>query len=168
MGDGGAMKIFFNAVIYAFCLLLCDAVSAADVLRVVCFKYPPNLVDDRLGASAGTPKGAIVNVWENYIGPKAGLKIQWIGPVPFSRAMKMLESGEADAIQHLSKTPDREAKFIFSKKPIMWGRSGLLLLKSDPIVGIKDLSMIGDRKIAIIGDGYLPPFLLNNRKTAEY
>jgi hypothetical protein len=144
-------------------MLICPAASADDVLRVVCFQYPPNLVVDKLGAAPGAPKGAIARVWIDYIAPMAGVRIQWIGPVPFSRAMKMLEDGSADAIQHLSRTPEREAKFIFSKKPIMWGRSGLLVLKSDSLSGVSGIQQIKDKKIAIIGEGYLPPFIIQNR-----
>lgn len=152
-------------ILAAFAVLSLPAsdVSAEDVLRVVCFQYPPNLVSDRLGAAPGSPKGAIAKVWENYIAPRAGVKILWIGPVPFSRAMKMLEDGEADAIQHLSKTPEREAKFIFSRKPIMWDRSGILVQKSEMLNAVTDVSQLRDRKIAMIGKGYLPPFMVRNR-----
>ena len=155
--------IRFAALTLVAVISLCASLYADDVIRVVCFHYPPNLVADRLRAAPGTPEGAIVRVWEDYIAPKAGLKVQWIGPVPFSRAMKMLEDGQADAIQHLSRTPDREEKFIFSKKPIMWGRSGILVLKSEPLNAVTDVTQLDEKKIVIIGNGYLPPFMVRNR-----
>ena len=155
------MILFVTAAVFG---ILPGSLSAEQVLRVVCFHYPPNLISDRLGAAPGARKGAIARVWEDYIAPKAGVKIQWIGPVPFSRAMKMLEYGEADAIQHLSKTPERETKFIFSKKPIMWDRSGILVLKSEKLNAVTDVSQLKDRKIAMIGKGYLPPFMVKNRE----
>ncbi|MGL4369370.1 MAG: substrate-binding periplasmic protein, partial [Spirochaetota bacterium] len=104
---------------------------------------------------------------ENYIAPQAGVKIQWLGPYPFSRAMSMLEDGEADAIQHLSRTADREAKFIFSTKPIMWGRQGLVVQKDEKITSISSVSQLKDKKIAMIGDGYLAPFYQKNRKKIQ-
>ena len=157
------MKIRDAILAFFGVMAFCPAVCADDVLRVVCFEYPPNLVADRLGAVPGSPKGAIARVWEDYIAPKAGVKIQWIGPVPFSRAMKMLEDGQADAIQHLSRTSEREAKFIFSRKPIMWGRSGILVLKSEPLNAVTDVSQLEEKKIVIIGNGYIPPFMVKNR-----
>lgn len=139
-----------------------------DVVRVACFSYPPNLITDRLGAEPGRPKGAIVQVWENYIAPEAGIKIEWIGPYPFTRAMAMLESGEADAIQHLSRTPDRTARFIFSDKPVMWGRQGILVLKSEKSRELRKPAELGSRKIAMIGDGYLAPFLRQNKNEINF
>ena len=152
---------------FSICLSLIILVSsyakAQERVRIVTFLWPPNMITDKLGAKPGQPKGAIVQVWENYIAPKAGIKIEWLGPYPFSRAMSMLESGEADAIQHLSKTPEREKKFIFSTKPIMRGRQGLVVLKNEKMNAITSVQQIKDKPIAMIGEGYLAPFYLQNK-----
>lgn len=161
------MKFWIILISLLITTLTSSLSQTKDVVRVACFSYPPNLITDRLGAEPGRPKGAIVQVWENYIAPEAGIKIQWVGPYPFTRAMAMLESGEADAIQHLSKTPDRLARFTFSDKPIMWGRQGIVVLKSERLREIRQPGEFGSRKIAMIGDGYLAPFLLRNKQKID-
>ncbi|MDR3669832.1 MAG: transporter substrate-binding domain-containing protein [Holophaga sp.] len=144
---------------------LAPSLGAKVVFRIAYWPYPPNLIVDRLGATASAPKGAIVEVWENYIAPKADLEIRWIGPVPFSRALTMVENGEADAVQHLSRTPEREKTFLFSRHPIMWGRQGVVVLAKDPLERIKDLDDVKGKKIGMIRDGYLAPFFQENRRS---
>lgn len=144
---------------------LASSLSAKVVFRIAYWPYPPNLIVDRLGATASAPKGAIVEVWEKYIAPRADLEIRWIGPVPFSRALTMVENGEADAVQHLSRTPEREKIFHFSRHPIMWGRQGVVVLAKDPLERIKALDDVKGKKLGMIGDGYLAPFFQENRKS---
>lgn len=159
-------KTFLTALL----LFISASMYAKDTIRIVYFAYPPNLITTGYGAEPGKPKGAVVQVWENYIAKKADLNIKWIGPFPFSRAMAILEAGEADAIQHLSKTPDREKRFVFSSKPIMWGRQGVLIRAEEPITRIRSINDLEGRKIGMIGDGYLTPFFNDNKKniTFEY
>jgi ABC-type amino acid transport substrate-binding protein len=145
-------------------MIICDSASAKDTVRIVYFSWPPNVITSEHGAEPGKPKGAAVQVWENYIAKKAGVEIKWVGPYPFSRAMAILEAGQADAIQHLSKTPDREKRFIFSSKPIMRGRQGLLVRSDEPMTRIRSVHDLKGKTIGMIGDGYLTPFFNENKK----
>ena len=164
----GPAKMKYSVKVLIACMLFfSSAAFSKDVVKVVCFSYPPNMIVDRFGASPGSPKGPVAQVWENYIAPKADVRIVWVGPYPFSRAMLLLENGEADAIQHLSKTPDREIRFIFSQKPVMWGRQGLVIRTSEKTEKISGVFDLKDRKIAMIGEGYLAPFFRNNRKDLD-
>ena len=161
MGSDIRMRIL--AMLVTACLV--PTLGAREVFRIAYWPYPPNLIVDRLGATDSAPKGAIVQVWENYIAPRADLEIRWIGPVPFSRALAMVEQGEADAVQHLSRTPEREKTFRFSRHPIMRGRQGLVVLAKDPVERIHGLDDLRGRKIGMIGEGYLAPFFQENRNS---
>ena len=151
-----------KCLIGVFFLIFAFSVHAKTVLRVGTWDYPPNMI---IKLENNKPKfsGAIVDVWEKFIAPEAALEIQWIGPLPFPRAMQMLEEGSIDAVQHLSLTPERTKRFIFSKEPIMWGKQGIVVKKDEPLNQITKIDQLRGRTIGMIAQGYLAPFFQNNK-----
>lgn len=135
---------------------------AKTTIRIGTWDYPPNMI---ISTDKEKPsfQDAIVDVWEKYIAPKADLEIVWIGPLPFPRALQMLEEGSIDAVQHLSLTPERAQKFIFSKERIMWGKQGIIVKKDEPLNQITKVEQLKGKAIGMIAQGYLAPFFQNNK-----
>lgn len=148
-------------------LLFASQLYGKAVLRIGTWDYPPNMIIKTSGGKTQF-QGAIVDVWEKYIAPEADLKIVWVGPLPFPRAMLMLEQGTIDAVQHLSLTPDRAEKFVFSKEPIMWGRQGILVKKTEPLEKITKIEELQGKEIGMIAQGYLAPFLLSHKDKINF
>lgn len=149
-------------IIIILLAILASSVNAKTKFRIGTWDYPPNMI---ITMNNGKPQfqGAIVDVWEKYIAPKADLEIVWVGPLPFPRALQMLEEGSIDAVQHLSLTPDRAKKFIFSKERIMWGKQGIIVKKSEPLKEITEVAQLKGKVIGMIAQGYLAPFFQNNK-----
>lgn len=122
-------------------------------IRVVYYSYPPHVFQGPKGL-----QGAAVDVWER-ISKRAGYEIRWVGPIPFRRAQYMLEKGEVDAIIRLSKSPERESKFIFGKTSAMWGQQGITVLKSEPMKEIKSAEDLFGKTLGQIDGGVLPEFI---------
>jgi polar amino acid transport system substrate-binding protein len=150
------MSVYLTLSLVAFLHFLCPPQArAADEVRVVYYNYAPHLITDQLGAKESAPKGPIPDIWEKHIAPAAKLKVKWIGPVPFPRAMAMVESGEADAIDMAAKTPDREPKFIYSSLPIVMSTTGLVVKKSEPLRAIRSIADIGSKSIGLLTNSVL-------------
>ncbi len=158
------MKLYF----LAFVILFAEQVSFAKTkLRIGIWDYPPNLIVSTVHDKAEI-KGAIYDVWSSIIAPHADLEIIWVGPLPFPRALQMLEEGTIDAVQHLSLTAERQSKFQFSKHPIMWGRQDIVVNKKEVLEKIENVEQLKGKNIGMIAQGYLAPFFLNNKSLINF
>ncbi|OFZ29069.1 MAG: hypothetical protein A2622_13335 [Bdellovibrionales bacterium RIFCSPHIGHO2_01_FULL_40_29] len=148
------LNLFLTTILFSTMLM------AADTVKVGYFVYPPHLIPTKNNKA---PIGAAVDVIEKYVAPKAKLKVEWVGPLPYARLLTMLDSGEIDAIGLTVSTPERQKKYHFSKNAPLWGVQGIVALKGaqpDKIAKGEDL------KGKIIGKllgGYLPEFLEKNK-----
>lgn len=133
------------------------ATKTGKKIRVVFYPFAPDLIETKNG-----PQGAAYEVWEN-VSKKVGIPIEWVGPVPYLRALNMLETGKVDAIYRLVRTPEREKKFLFSTQPPFWGKTGITVLKTDPLNKITKDADIHGKKIGWLRGGTPPPFLERNK-----
>lgn len=140
-----------------FCFLLTVAVFG-ETVKIGYFQLAPYVITD---VDGGKPSGIIVDFWEEYIAPSMGIELEWIGPYPFSRMERMLETGEIDTVFLMIKTPPRLEKFIFAEKPFLFMQPGLTLRKDDPMPPIASLEDIYGLKLAYIDGANLPPYLIN-------
>jgi polar amino acid transport system substrate-binding protein len=94
--------------------------------------------------------------------------------VPFSRMLRMLESGEADIGPFLTKTPEREVFAYYPEKPVLIMIPQLVVLKGSPLKQLKTPSDLKGLKIgfatgqtvpAFFKDSGLPPFDLVSGET---
>lgn len=127
--------------------------KALPEIRVVYYSYPPHSFEDDHGL-----KGAAVDVWER-VAKRAGYKVKWVGPIPFRRAQYMLEKGEVDGLVRLSKTEERERRFLYSTTATMWGKQGIAVLKTEPMNEIKNAEVLFGKTIGHIDGGILPDFI---------
>jgi ABC-type amino acid transport substrate-binding protein len=133
------------------------ATPIPDRIRVVYYIYPPHIFIDHTGLT-----GATYEVW-NRLAKRMNVEIEWIGPVPFRRAQYMAETGEADAIMRIAKSPEREARFIFPKKATMWAPQGIVVLKSDPLDKITSADELVGKSLGMFDNGLLPEFIKSHR-----
>ena len=148
-----ALILGFSRALYA------EKIDKAPLnVRVVYYIYPPHIFEED-----GQLRGAATEVWAK-VAQKAGLEIEWIGPVPFRRAQYMLETGEVDAIMRLAKTPEREKLFVYSKEAPMWGHQGIAVLKDEPKNEIRKAEDLYDKTIGMIDGGIVPDFMVGHLK----
>ena len=151
--------------IFFLSLLFIQTNQAADKIKVGYFVYPPHMIQ---GATATAPKGAAVDVMEKIIAPKADIKVEWVGPVPFARLLTMLEAGEIDMIGLSVPNKERLEKFIFTQNAPLWGKQGLLVLKTEPIDSIKSADDLKGKTISKLLKGNLPKFFDENQATIKF
>lgn len=154
-------------ILFAFSLLvlMINTGIAADKIKVGYFVYPPHLIQ---GSDVASPKGAAVDVIEKIIAPKADIKVEWVGPVPFARLLTMLEAGEIDMIGLSVSNKERQEKFIFTQNAPLWGKQGLLVLKSEAIDSIKTPADLKGKTISKLLKGNLPKFFDENQATIKF
>ncbi|QSI78513.1 substrate-binding periplasmic protein [Niveibacterium microcysteis] len=81
--------------------------------RLVTFDYPPFMVAD----SAGQLSGLMIDVVTEAF-KRMGKAVR-IELYPFSRCLAMVEAGDADAMFTIKRTPQREARYLFPKEPVL-------------------------------------------------
>lgn len=154
------MKIYFLLM----CLFLSFTIQAKDKIKVVSFCFPPHVICD----GAKKPFGPTIDVWEKQIAPNADVEIEWVGPVPFIRAMDMVEKGEADAFTFIVSSPDRQIKYLYPKKNHIEGKQGLVVLASEPLSGVTTIDQLKDKAIGKLGAGYIPKFFEENKAAIKF
>ena len=68
----------------------------------------------------------------NAAATRIGVKVKWVA-VPWKRALAMVESGEADAITYISKSPERETwAFFLENNLLSSAKISFIVLKENP------------------------------------
>jgi two-component system, NarL family, sensor histidine kinase EvgS len=140
--------------------LICLASLSAERIKIGYFGLEPFMIDS---GTVGKPTGATIDYYSQYIAPKMGVEIEWIGPYPFTRLQAMLEAHEIDAIAQLTKTAEREKKFLFPATAIAEITTCLILAKDSPIVSVKKPDDLFGKKIGYFETGFVPAFLKNDK-----
>ncbi|MFA5525001.1 MAG: EAL domain-containing protein [Tissierellales bacterium] len=96
----------------------------------------------------GIYKGFNVDIM-NALSIELGIDIELI-PMEWSKAIESLEGREVDFIQGISKTKDREAKFLFVTPTVVNSQSIFVIKETGIITGIEDL--VGKRVALQEGD----------------
>ncbi|MBA4110760.1 MAG: histidine kinase [Leptothrix sp. (in: Bacteria)] len=91
------------------CALACAATAAPQVIRVVTDDaFPPYTFRD----AEGRPAGYLLDLWQLWEA-KTGIPVQFTA-THWGEARRLIDTGEADVIDMMYRTPEREALYDFS------------------------------------------------------
>lgn len=136
------MKCFRQIVATTFALLLGTPAWSAE-LSLVTLEFPPYEY-----AAGGEVKGAAVEIVKETfkrMGQPVTIKV-----LPWARAIKMIEDGDADAIFTAYKTPEREAFADYSKEVVMPQIVSLFVKKDSKISFDGDLAKLSTFKFGTV------------------
>lgn len=113
-------------------------------LRVVGFTYPPFMALDERGKPAG-PMVELVSEALRRMGQPASIEL-----LPLARALLQVETGEAGAMFTVKKTPEREAKYLFSSEPVLF-QDYVIFVSSDSTLAFRgDLNALAMASIGVV------------------
>lgn len=113
-------------------------------LRVVGFPYPPFMALDERGKPAG-PMVELVSEAFRRMGQPASIEL-----LPLARALLQVETGEAGAMFTVKKTPEREAKYLFSSEPVLF-QDYVIFVSSDSTLAFRgDLNALAMSSIGVV------------------
>lgn len=122
-------------------------------LRVVSFPYPPLMVVDAGHAPAGPMVELVARAFQRMEQPAR------IELLPLARALLQMETGAADAMFTVKKTPEREAAYLFSSEPVLQQDYVFFVLREAPQLFRGDLAALAETTIGVVGGtSYGPRF----------
>ncbi len=133
-------------------------------IKIGYFKLEPHIMD----AEGKLPVGATVDLWNDYLAKELDAVIQWAGPIPMLRLLKMLELGEIDAIALLAKNDERAAMFLYPKVEYTTMQPGMAVLKTSGVTKITTPSELYGKTIGYFSGGFLSPFMTDKKLTIGY
>jgi len=133
-------------------------------IRMAVHPVEPYMMAD---PATGGAAGASVDYWVEYIAPRLGYTVELVGVFPIIRLMAMLEKGEIDVAPLFTKTPDREARFLFPETHSADVMGCLMVLPESPIIEVKRREDLFGKRIAYLEGAFLPPLLDHPAITIE-
>lgn len=113
-------------------------------LRVIGFPYPPFMAPDEHGKPAG-PMVELVSEAFRRMGQSASIEL-----LPLARALLLVENGQAAAMFTVKKTPEREAKYLFSSEPVLF-QDYVIFVASDSALAFRgDLKALAMSSIGVV------------------
>lgn len=155
--------------IMLFFLIMCLGLYSQELpakITVVrdCVDYPP-LEFHQNGLLTGFHIEVV-----NEVAASLGIKIEWY-EVPWSRAMKMIELGEANAISYIRKTSEREKWSLFNPNNTLSSSTFCFIIKKEMVEKIKFTGNITEilygRILLVIRDFSLPESITNENPKTE-
>lgn len=143
------VKSLLHAILLMLSLSLCCVqawAQPADTapLRVVGFPYPPFMALDERGKPAG-PMVELVSEAFRRMDQPASIEL-----LPLARALLQVETGEAGAMFTVKKTPEREAKYLFSSEPVLF-QDYVIFVASDSTLTFRgDLNALAMSSIGVV------------------
>jgi polar amino acid transport system substrate-binding protein len=111
---------------------------------LVTFDYPPFMT----GQDGLRPTGMMVDVVTEAF-RRVGVPFK-IELYPVARDLAMIDSGEADAIFSIKKTPEREASYIFSKEPVLTQEYVFFVSRDSRLEFKGDLTALAEASIGVV------------------
>jgi polar amino acid transport system substrate-binding protein len=154
----------FIAAMAMFAPLLAPNVAQAQQsLTMGYFDIPPHVVT----VEDGTPKGAAVSYFEEYIAPHLGLAVVWDSVfTPPSRLMDQLRNGDKDAMIFLGKTKERTA-YLHYPDPYLVVPETLAFKVDHPIDRVSEVSDLHGLSIGFLVAGRIPEALQDDGITFD-
>jgi hypothetical protein len=154
---------FIAAVAMLAPLLAPNVAQAQQSLTMGYFDIPPHVVT----VEDGTPKGAAVSYFEDYIAPHLGLTVVWDSVItPPSRLMDQLRSGDKDAMIFLGKTKERTA-YLHYPDPYLVVPETLAFKVGHPIDRVSEVSDLHGLSIGFLVAGRIPEALQDDGITFD-
>lgn len=155
-----------NIVLRLIVLILAVSLHGQENVVIGIFNLPPYMME--VGHDK-KPGGAAIDFWRTCIAPNTGEKIEIVGAGPFPppRLFTMLEKGEVDVVNNITRVPEREKLFLYSESYLAEISSCLIVRKDSPITKVTRQEDLFDKTIGFIVGGYVPPLLQHERITFD-
>ena len=114
-------------------------------LRVVGFPYPPFMLIDESSKPAGPMVELVAEAFRRMGQP---VRIELL---PLARALLQVETGEAGAMFTVKKTPEREAKYLFSSEPVLFQHYVIFVASESTLAFRGDLNALAMASIGVVG-----------------
>jgi polar amino acid transport system substrate-binding protein len=137
------MKSIFLVICVGLLALATQVFAQPKPVLLVTFDYPPFM-----GTQDNHPQGMMIDVIAEAF-KRMGTPFK-IEVYPLARDLAMLESGEADALFTVKKTPEREASYVFSKEPVLTQDYVFFVTKDSKIEFKGDLNGLADVSVGIV------------------
>ncbi|MBV7534546.1 transporter substrate-binding domain-containing protein [Duganella sp. sic0402] len=118
--------------------------APAEPLRLLSFDLPPFVEARADGAAQGA---AVEMVREIFARMQIGARLQLY---PLARSLAMFDSGQADGIFTVKKTPERMAQYAFSSRPLFTQETMLFVRKDSSIRFNGDLRVLAGRVVGVV------------------
>jgi polar amino acid transport system substrate-binding protein len=118
--------------------------APAEQLRLLSFDLPPFIEAGADGAARGA---AVEMVSEIFARMQIGARLQLY---PLARSLAMFDSGHADGIFTVKKTPERMAQYAFSSRPLLTQETVLFVRNDSPIRFNGDLRVLAGRVVGVV------------------
>jgi len=127
-----------------FCVLFFCSTARAEQYRFVTFHYPPyEFATENLHAEGGIVE--VVKAVMSNLGHQVNIRV-----FPWTRALKMVRTGQADAIFTAYKTPERE-QFLDYSKEILFPQAVYFYKKEGGGANFEgDLKALRSKKIGVV------------------
>ena len=140
-------------------LFLITTVNAQDKIMKVGY-----LLND---TKNGKLNSLLADYFEKKLAPAMGVKIQWIGPLPFSRILVFLKNGELNMFYSMSKNKRREKYILYSDIPSWYDNIPMVIRKKSRLTKINKVNDLYNYKIGYCLDMIKPSFF-NDPKIKVY
>ena len=144
------MTTKLSFIILFLCVFFCSSLNAQK-LEIACDIWPPYQIKTESELS-GFSVELVQKIFDEL-----GIQIDIID-FPWKRAVKMISSGEADALFSANYTKERESFGLYPKEPLVVS-SWVIWVRSDSGIEFKDYLDIDNLKAGIVrGYSYTPAF----------
>jgi len=157
-----------NTIMLFFLIMCLDLYSQVLPAKITvvrdCVDYPP-LEFHQNGLLTGFHIEVV-----NEVATSLGIKIEWC-EVPWSRAMKMVELGDANAITYIGQTAERDKWAIFNSNNVLSSSTFCFIIKKEMAKKIKYTGTISEllngRILLVIRGFALPESIIKENPKTE-
>ncbi len=110
----------------------------------------------------------LADYFGTILGPAMGVKIQWVGPLPFARILSYLKTGEIHMFYCMAKNDKREQFIHYTDQPSWYARIPMLVRRDSPILKIQGVQDLYGYRIGYCRDMIRPSFFDDPKIQIEY
>ncbi|MGL1890466.1 MAG: transporter substrate-binding domain-containing protein [Spirochaetaceae bacterium] len=118
--------------------------------------------------SNGVLDNRIKEYYEELLAPSMGVKVEWIGPLPFARILVYLKNGNLDMFYAMSRTNERKDYILYSDTPSWYDNAPIVVRKEYADLIIDSNEDLYGYKIGYCLDMIMPKFSEDKRIDIQY
>ncbi|MCE2573890.1 substrate-binding periplasmic protein [Motilimonas eburnea] len=138
--------------------LMIGGQALATKVKIGYFELPPHMYQ----GENSNAQGASVNYF-NQVFKQMDYEVEWVGPLPYMRLLKMIEKGQIDALP-LMQESEKEPLFQFPDAPYYSPQPVLFVKKSNPLQQVQSIDDIRGLTIGFIAGVEPSPFIKTHEK----
>ncbi len=155
------MKLLMKlSVIFILIIMFSQTQVSAKTVKLAAFMVVPFMMED---TASDKVVGVTIDYWKEFIAPEMGVDFEVTGIYPILRAVQMLRDGEVDVVSQLTKTPEREAEFLYSDTPLTSIISCLFVLKESPLKEVRKSEDLFGMTLGFIKAARIPEMLKHEK-----